>query len=404
MIPFTLVDNLALAEFQEEVVSTHYKRPRGRDMRYQKAGFAITGIVALTVGLVPASSFATTMAGAGSNLITNGCLSDPAVTSGYAEVGAGQSGVPGWAVGVEGVAPIATLWEPAPGCEGSLDLNGNSSVSQTVSTTPGTAYVLRWEGAADARYGPQITTMRVLWDGKLVSAPTYNAKGHTTTSMGWVTTQVQVTATTSKSAITFDQTGAYGGPETIIGAVSLIGGSQTVNGFTATNGTNPYAVAERGMLTKIPATASVPASNPVCAIQALAANQVLSGAGLQLVWNIAPTDGFIHAGPGAREAGAAAVAQYLMNLVKSSKGLYLADLQADRVPLPTTGGLANWWAVRVQSVSTTGVLMSFQIALTKAGTTSTWTNVPSTPVTASQAMAPEALADLLYYSKTIATS
>ena len=93
-----------------------------------------------------------------------------------------------------------------------------------------------------------------------------------------------------------------------------------------------------------------------------------------------------------------------MNLVKSSKGLYLADLQADRVPLPTTGGLANWWAVRVQSVSTTGVLMSFQIALTKAGTTSTWTNVPSTPVTASQAMAPEALADLLYYSKTIATS
>ncbi|HTT92463.1 MAG TPA: DUF642 domain-containing protein [Acidimicrobiales bacterium] len=373
-------------------------------MRWQKAGFALTGVVALTVGLVPASSFAATTTGTGSNLITNGCLSDPAVPSGYAEVGAGQSGIPGWTVGGENVAAIATLWEPAPGCKDSLDLNGNSSVSQTVSTTPGAAYVLRWEGAADARFGPQVTTMRVLWDGKLVSSPTYNAKGHTTTSMGWVTTQVQVTATTPKSVIMFEQNGAYGGPETTIGAVSLMGGSQTVNGFTAASGTNPYDVAERAMLTKIPATASVPASNPVCAVQALAANQVLTGAGLQLVWNIAPTDGFIHAAPAAREAGAAAVAKYLMNLLRSSKRLYVADLQADRVPLPTTGGLANWWAVRVQSVSTTGALMSFQIALTKSGTTTTWANVPSAPVAASQAMAPEALANLLYYSKTIAAA
>ncbi len=97
----------------------------------------------------------------------------------------GRAGIQGWTVGGAGVAPIANLWEPAPGCNDSVDLNGAGSVSQTVSVAPGATYSLRWEGAADARFGPQITKMQVLWDGKLVSSPTYSATGHTTASMGW---------------------------------------------------------------------------------------------------------------------------------------------------------------------------------------------------------------------------
>ncbi len=213
-----------------------------------------------------------------------------------------------------------------------------------------------------------------------------------------------MTATTPKSVVTFDQNGSYGSAESILGLVSLTGGTQVVNGFTVTNGSGPYAVAERAMLTKIPANVSVPAPNPVSSLQAVAANQVLSGNGLQIVWSIAPTAGFIHAATSARDAGGTVVENYLMNLLKSSKGLYLAELQADRVPLPSTGGLVNSWAVRVQTVSTTGAPMSFQITLTKEGTTTTWANVPGVPSTASQAMAPEALANLLYYSKTIATA
>lgn len=90
-----------------------------------------------------------------------------------------------------------------------------------------------------------------------------------------------------------------------------------------------------------------------------------------------------------------------MSVLKSSMSIYSAALQAERVPEQGSQDLANWWGVDVQSMSTTGSLMSFEVVLTKEGTTATWTNIPSVPSTAGQTMAPDALANLLYYSKAV---
>jgi hypothetical protein len=62
--------------------------------------------------------------------------------------------------------------------------------------------------------------------------------------------------------------------------------------------------------------------------------------------------------------------------------------------------LANSWSVEVQSISTTGSLMSFSLSISKTGVVPTWSNVPGVPSAGSQAMAPTALANLLYYAKT----
>jgi hypothetical protein len=71
------------------------------------------------------------------------------------------------------------------------------------------------------------------------------------------------------------------------------------------------------------------------------------------------------------------------------------------VPLQRSADFSSWWGVRVESRSTTGSNMNFQIA--KAGTTSaiTWGNVVGVTSTGAAA-AREALANLLYYTKKIA--
>ena len=190
----------------------------------------------------------------------------------------------------------------------------------------------------------------------------------------------------------------------MLDTVSPTAQSETVNGFTVAASGGPYSLAERQMLAKIPGRAVVPASGtPVCTLQAAAANQVQNGAGLEIVWSVAPSAQFVHGTPTAQQAGAKLVEQYLTGLLNSSKNLYLAALQADRVPLQGSGDLANWWAVRVQSVSTTGSHMSFQIAKSGVTSTITWSNVPGVGST-SATLAPKALANLLYYSKNIAGS
>lgn len=90
-------------------------------------------------------------------------------------------------------------------------------------------------------------------------------------------------------------------------------------------------------------------------------------------------------------------------LLKTSRNLYLAALQAERVPLPTTGGFANWWGLMVQAKSTTGAWMKLQVATSSAGTTMTWAGVPRVTST-SQAEAASALANLLFYTQEVAAA
>jgi hypothetical protein len=176
-----------------------------------------------------------------------------------------------------------------------------------------------------------------------------------------------------------------------------------INGFSATDAQDPYSVAERQMLGEIPGRAVVSGSgSPVCALHAAAANQVQNGAGLVVIWTVAPSAAFIHEGSARRLAGAQIVTTYLAGILKRSKSLYLAALQADPVPAQGSGDLDSWWGVEVRSISTTGTLMTFEVAATATTSTTTWGGVPGVSSSASQAMAPKALANLLYYTKNIA--
>jgi hypothetical protein len=245
--------------------------------------------------------------------------------------------------------------------------------------------------------------MHVFWDARLVAAPTFNYTSQSGSSMGWVSKQLTLTATRTRSVVEFADASA-GDTEwgAALDAVSLTVQSETVNGFAVASSNDPYSVAVRQMLAKVPESAVVPASGvPVCTLQALAAEQVKNGAGLLIIWTIAPSSQFISETSTTRQARAQLVEQYLTDLLTRSRSLYLAALQADRVPLQGSADFANWWGVRVESRSTTGANMNFQIA--KAGTTSTitWGNVVGVTST-SAAAAPEALASLLYYTKKIA--
>ncbi len=353
-------------------------------------------------------------AGSAPNLIVNGTFDLPVISGNYLGYATGSTAIPGWVIGGSNGSTTnvwiisARYWQPGPGSKQSLQLTGpgpEGSVTQTVATTPGYTYLLQWEMAGDVTVPALVDKMNVLWDGTLVEAPTFKITDQSSTSMGWVHMAIPVKATGPKSTVEFvDATKSGNAHGSVLDTVSLTAQSETVNGFTVTASSGPYSLAERQMLAKIPGHAVVPASGtPVCTLQAAAANQVQDGAGLEIVWGISPSVQFIHGTPTAQQAGAKLVDQYLTGLLNSSKSLYLAALQADRVALQGSNDLASWWAVRVQSTSATGSLMSFQIAKSGAASTITWSNVPGVS-SQSAALALKALANLLYYSKNIAGS
>jgi choice-of-anchor C domain-containing protein len=341
---------------------------------------------------------------AGRNLIQNGCFQDSVLTSGYLTLGQGSMQIPGWTVGANSVDVVAANhWRPAPGCNQSVGLVGDSpgSVSQTVNTTFGDIYLLQWKMAADYNCGPVVKRMYVFWEGRLVAAPSFDMRGDGQSSMGWASKEVTVTAASNSSVIEFADGTTGGGPcGATLDGVSLTLQSETVNGFAATNSSDPYSVAERQMLAKMPGRAVVNAAGtPVCTLQPVAAEQVNNANGLVIIWEITPSAGFIKQTAAARMAESEVVEQYFAGLLKTSRALYVAALKSDRVPLEGED-LSNSWGVRVQSLSTTGSLMTFQMS--RAGTSSwiIWANVFGVNST-SQALAPEALANLLYYAQDV---
>ena len=312
-------------------------------------------LIAVLVGVVAPSAAPPALASTttGPNLITNGCFNLPNITPGdYEPIAAPSTRIPGWTLGVGGVDLVAAGdWKAGPGCVQSVALvaYAPSSVTQTVKTSPGASYLLRWEATGDPSCAPVVKKMDVFWGGRLVDAPSFNTAGHTKASIGWVAQGVTVTSTGTRSVVKFaDASTPVSNCGAAVDGVSLTAAPETVNGFTATGTNDPYSVAERQMLAKLPGHTVVPSTGTsVFALQAVAANQVQNGAALQIVWTIAPSAAFVHETSAARLAGAKLVEQYLTGLLTNSKDLYLAALQADRVPLQGTADLATWWGVLV---------------------------------------------------------
>jgi hypothetical protein len=116
-----------------------------------------------------------------------------------------------------------------------VDLSGGDAgaIAQTVATAPGAVYTLRFALAGNADFPPcggsLVKTLRVMFDGRVVGTLTFDVRGHTPTSMGWVTQSLAVRASAAQSTLQFESlTEGCAGP--VIDAVSLtLGGTQPPN-------------------------------------------------------------------------------------------------------------------------------------------------------------------------------
>jgi choice-of-anchor C domain-containing protein len=138
------------------------------------------------------------------NLVLNGGFAEPACSS-VCEVEGGSTGIPHWTVGGNSVDIISSSYfEPAAGSQ-SADLSGAApgTLTQTATTTAGSTYRLRWHMAGNPVCGQQVKTMDVYWDGVLSDTLKFSTSVHTVKSMGWVTRQITVTASSSASSIEF---------------------------------------------------------------------------------------------------------------------------------------------------------------------------------------------------------
>jgi hypothetical protein len=140
----------------------------------------------------------------GPDVLNNGKFSLPASDHGTFSLNSGQS-FPGWLVGGPGdsLQVYSLGFESPPGATYMVKLGG-ANITQAVKTTPGWTYLLQWYESGYPNYGPPwIKTVDVIWGGKLVAAPTFNAQPNTNANMRWALRQEVVTATSIRTTLEF---------------------------------------------------------------------------------------------------------------------------------------------------------------------------------------------------------
>ncbi|MFN8109212.1 MAG: choice-of-anchor C family protein [Thermoleophilia bacterium] len=139
-----------------------------------------------------------------SELVSNGTFEAPAIGSGFQQGNAGQ-GYGAWSITSGSIDLYATTggWNPAGGAQ-SLDMNGVApgAVTQTLTTVPGTVYRLSFAIAGNPGTAG-VKEMAVDWGGSTIRTVRFDTTGHTTTTMGWTTVTLEVTATSTSTALTF---------------------------------------------------------------------------------------------------------------------------------------------------------------------------------------------------------
>ncbi len=196
------------------------------------------GVVGCLSASLPAIALSQTTAfaaagGPSTNLLLNGCFTDPSLgpsakySGSYIGVSPGSTGIPHWTVGAGGVQAVGTYWPKSPGCPGSLWLADDHPgfVSQSVPTTPGDHYLLRWEvGGLHETEGPD--PLHVLWGGSTVAV-------QSPPTTPWQRGQVTVTATQASTTVEFSATLSAGDGGPTIGSASLTPMSPEVSGNQA---------------------------------------------------------------------------------------------------------------------------------------------------------------------------
>ncbi|MEL6505291.1 MAG: choice-of-anchor C family protein [Pseudomonadota bacterium] len=157
-----------------------------------------------TTAVNDAPEIDTTLITLPTDFIVNGSFENgPAgPTDGGVQVNAGDGTIPNWTVDAGSVDHIRTTWAAEDGT-GSIDLNGNSAgtLSQTITTIPGSTYELTFYMARNPN-GDPTENLDVTIDG--TTTPFSFSNGSTTTtSMGWEERSLFFTATGSSTTVTF---------------------------------------------------------------------------------------------------------------------------------------------------------------------------------------------------------
>jgi hypothetical protein len=171
-----------------------------------------------------------------SNLIVDGDFSLP-VVSGFetfyplakTTLPSAANSIHGWTVGANTVDLMGNAyWKPlppgSPNDSQSVDLSGAApgSITQTVSTTAGTSYLLTWWEAGNPQGGQPVKVMDVSWDKTSKAYPAPSTKGYSLGHMSWSQKSQVVVANSAQSVLEFadatpDQS-AYGA---VVADVSL---------------------------------------------------------------------------------------------------------------------------------------------------------------------------------------
>ncbi|MEM7066025.1 MAG: choice-of-anchor C family protein [Cyanobacteria bacterium P01_B01_bin.77] len=150
----------------------------------------------------------------GNNLVLNGGFEDgPAIRNEIINVTSGSAVIPNWAVTAGQVDLVADLTYPAAAGAVSLDLNGYSTgeIQQTINTTVGEQYLLTFDLAGNPGGTPTIKMGQVEVAG-ITADLTYDISGQLISSLDYVPTALEFTATDSQTVLTFRSLvpGAYG--------------------------------------------------------------------------------------------------------------------------------------------------------------------------------------------------
>ncbi len=148
--------------------------------------------------------------------LSNGGFESPVVPTStpFVDLVAGQTIGP-WTVGGDSVDLNSPRQWDAAEKQQSLDLNGSApgSVTQTISTFPLTTYVVTFQLAGNPDGGPAVKTGVVEVDGSVVADYSFDVRGHSRRSMGYVEQTVYFTTLLDTSVgLTFASStnGAYG--------------------------------------------------------------------------------------------------------------------------------------------------------------------------------------------------
>jgi choice-of-anchor C domain-containing protein len=187
----------------------------------------VIGLLTFGAGALTGSTFGTaTVSGAATNgvpsravtasapnLVVNGNFSRPVQPkNSYETVYPSAQKIPGWTVGGDSVDLMGSTYFKLPSASSSgsqaVDLSGSApgSLTQTISTTPGTSYTLTWYEAGNPNGGQAVKVMTVSWDKTSKAYPAPSTRDRSDTNMGWSQKSQIVVASSAQSVLVLADT------------------------------------------------------------------------------------------------------------------------------------------------------------------------------------------------------